>query len=196
MAGEETKRYMELQMDEMKDFHAENAEDKDTASKNKEDNREKEAEIARLYEDLAEYEEDLECFENELEVVNANELKEISKSLTQNFPDEERDYEQELKAVLEAGWTHMVETLKTHPKEQLEIIKESDFSDVVKKLSAAYPDYTGNFETDIKEILVKRWEMLIAIKKEHIKEEIAEIKTAGLKPSYAKRVYKRYRGIK
>ena len=196
MGEKETKRYMELQMEEMKNFHEENAEKKDASSKKKDDSREKEAEIARLYEDLAEYEEDLECFENELEVINANELKEISKSLTQNFPDEERDYEKELKAVLEAGWTHMVEVLNTHPKEQLEIIKESDFSDVVEKLSAAYPDYTGNFETDIKEVLVKRWEMLIAIKKEHIKEEIAEIKTAGLKPNYAKRVYKRYHGIK
>lgn len=195
MADNETKRYMEMQMDEMKTFHAENAKDKDTPSKKKNDNREKEAEIAILYEDLAEYEEDLECFENELEVVNANELKEVSNALTQNFPDEERNYEQELKVVLEAGWTHMVEVLKSHPKEQLEIIKENDFCDIAEKLSAAYPEYSGSFESEIKNILVKRWETLIAIKKEHIKEEIAEIKTAGLKPSYAKRVYKRYHGI-
>jgi tetratricopeptide (TPR) repeat protein len=196
MAGEETKRYMELQMDEMKDFHSENAEEKAPASKRKDDNREKEAEIAKLYEDLAEYEEDLECFENELEVVNANTLKEISRSLTQNFPDEERDYEQELKAVLEASWTHMVEVLNTHPKEQLNIIRENEFCNIAEKLSEAYPEYSGSFESDIKNILVKRWETLIAIKKEHIKEEIAEIKTAGLKPHYAKRVYKRYHGIK
>ena len=193
MADQETKRYMELQMEEMKTYHAENAEEKDSTPKN--DNREKEAEIARLYEDLAEYENDLECFENELEVVHANELKDISSSLTQNFPDEERNYEQELKAVLEAAWTHFVEVEKTHPKEQLEIIKENDFCDIVEKLNTAYPEYNGDFETDIRDILVKRWETLIAIKKEHIKEEIAEIKTLGLKPHYAKRVYKRYHGI-
>ena len=193
MADQETKRYMELQMEEMKTYHAENAEEKDSTPKN--DNREKEAEIARLYEDLAEYENDLECFENELEVVHANELKDISSSLTQNFPDEERNYEQELKAVLEAAWTHFVEVEKTHPKEQLEIIKENDFCDIAEKLNTAYPEYNGDFETDIRDILVKRWETLIAIKKEHIKEEIAEIKTLGLKPHYAKRVYKRYHGI-
>ena len=196
MASEETKRYMELQMDEMKTFHAENAEKKDESSKKREDDREKEIEIVRLYEDLAEYEDDLECFEKELELVKANALKDIPSSFTQEFPDEKRDYDQELKDVLEAGWTHLVEVLHTHPKEQLDIIKENNFCDIEEKLSAAYPEYDGSFESDIKEILVKRWDTLIAIKKEHIKEEIAEIKTAGLKPSYAKRVYKRYHGIK
>ena len=198
MADKETKRYMELQMEEMKSFHAENEEDaekKDSAPKNNKTDREKEAEIAKLYEDLAEYEEDLECFENELEVVKTNELKDIGPSLTQNFPDEERDYNAELKTVVEAGWRHMVETLNTHPKEQLELIEKCDFADMAEKLTDAFPDYSGNFETEIKEVLVKRWEILIAIKKEHIKEEIAEIKTAGLKPHYAKRVYKRYHGI-
>ena len=195
MAGKETKRYMELQMDEMKDFHAENAEDKQKATKKKDDNREKEAEIARLYEDLAEYEEDLECFENELEVINSNGLKDLAAALTEAFPDEERDFANELKAVLEAGWRHRVETLNSHPKEQLELIEKCDFADAAETLSAAYPDDEGSFEADIKDIVVKRWEMLIAIKKEHIKEEIAEIKTAGLKPNYAKRVYKRYHGI-
>lgn len=196
MADKDTKRYMELQMEEMKNFHTQNAEKKDSDSKESKSDREKEAEIARLYEDLAEYEEDLECFEKELEIVKANALKDISKVLTESLQEEERDYEQELKTVLESGWTHMVEVLQTHPKEQLEIIKNNEFSDVEKKLSAAYPDYSGNFETDIRNLLVQRWETLIAIKKEHIKEEIAEIKTSGLKPHYAKRVYKRYHGIK
>ena len=205
MADKETKRYMELQMEEMKNFHTENAEDaqnseiaekKKSAPKKSTSNTEKEAEIAKLYEDLAEYEDDLQCFEDELEVVNSNDLKDIAQSLTQKFPDEERDYDAELKAVVEAGWRHMVETLNTHPKKQLELIEKSDFADVVEKLSNAFPDYNGNFETEIKEVIVKRWELLIAIKKEHIKEEIAEIKTAGLKPHYAKRVYKRYHGIK
>lgn len=195
MADKETKRYMEMQMEEMKSFHADNTEKQEATSKKKNDDREKEAEIARLYEDLAEYEEDLECFENELEVVKSNELKAISKALTENFPDEDRNYEQELKVVLEAAWTDMVEVQKTHPEEQLAIIKENDFCDIEEKLNTAYPEYEGSFETDIRNILIKRWELLIAIKKEHIKEEIAEIKTSGLKPNYAKRVYKRYHGI-
>lgn len=195
MADKETKRYMEMQMEEMKNFHADNTEKQEATSKKKNDDREKEAEIARLYEDLAEYEEDLECFENELEVVKSNELKAISKALTENFPDEDRNYEQELKVVLEAAWTDMVEVQKTHPEEQLAIIKENDFCDIEEKLNTAYPEYEGSFETDIRNILIKRWELLIAIKKEHIKEEIAEIKTSGLKPNYAKRVYKRYHGI-
>jgi len=196
MADKDTKRYMELQMEEMKTFHAKNAENKDSTSKNSNSEREKEAEIAKLYEDLAEYENDLECFEKELEIVKTNELKDISKILTESLLDEERNYEQELKTVLESGWTHMVEVLQSHPKEQLEIIKDNAFCDVVEKLSTAYPEYSGTFETDIKNLLIQRWETLIAIKKEHIKEEIAEIKTSGLKPHYAKRVYKRYHGIK
>ena len=196
MADKDTKRYMELQMEEMKTFHAKNAEKCDSATKDSNSEREKEAEIARLYEDLAEYEEDLECFEKELEIVNTSELKDISRVLTQSLLDEERDYEQELKTVLEAGWTHMVEELKTHPKEQLEIIKSNAFCDIEKKLSDAYPEYSGSFETDIRNLLVQRWQTLITIKKAHIKEEIAEIKTSGLKPHYAKRVYKRYHGIK
>jgi tetratricopeptide (TPR) repeat protein len=197
MADKDTKRYMELQMEEMKTFHANNAENNDTTSKNNSNSdREKEAEIAKLYEDLAEYEEDLECFEKELEIVKTNALKDISKILTESLQDEERDYEQELKTVLESGWTHMIEVLQTHPKEQLEIIRNNEFSDIEKKLSAAYPESNGTFETDIRNLLVQRWETLIAIKKEHIKEEIAEIKTSGLKPHYAKRVYKRYHGIK
>ncbi len=196
MADKDTKRYMELQMEEMKNFHTKNAEKKDSTPKESKSDREKEAEIAKLYEDLAEYENDLECFEKELEIVKTNELKDISKILTQSLLDEERDYEKELKTVLESGWTQMVEVLKTHPKEQLEIIKDNAFCDVAEKLSAAYPEDSDVFETDIKNLLIQRWETLIAIKKEHIKEEIAEIKTSGLKPHYAKRVYKRYHGIK
>jgi len=195
MADKDTKRYMEMQMDEMKDFHSENNEEKDSTPKKRNDDREKHAEVAKLYEDLAEYEEDLKCFEDELEVVNANELKDIAASLTQKLPDEERDYEKELKAVLEAGWTFMVEVQKTHPKEQLDLIKDSDLSDVVEKFNSTFTDYVGDFETDVRNILVKRWETLIAIKKEHIKEEITEIKTLGLKPNYVKRAYKIYHGI-
>jgi tetratricopeptide (TPR) repeat protein len=192
MAGQETKRYLELQMEELKAAHAVNAED---APKNMTNNRSKNAEIAKLYEDAAEYEEDLACFEKELEIVNAHPLKDIAASLIQKFPNEERDYAHELKTVLEMGWTHLVHVAKTHPPEQLELIKETDFCDVIEKLSAAYPDYHGDFESEVRDILLKRWEMLIAIKKDHIKEELAEIKIMGLKPNYVKRIYKEFHGL-
>lgn len=201
MSDKETKRYMELQMDEMKSFHAENAENaenaekKDSSSKDDQRQRDKNAEIAKMYEDVAEYEEGLKAFEEELEIVNANALKDIAAALIQNFPEEERDYAQELKTILELGWTHLVEVEKTHPKEQLDLIKETEFGDVVEKLNTAYPDYNGDFETDIRNFLVKRWENLISITKTHIKEELAEIKTTGLKPKYVKRVYEEFHGI-
>jgi hypothetical protein len=199
MADKETKRYMELQMEELKAAHGENADEETPTPKKSNDNNAKNAknaEIAKMYEDAAEYEEDLKGFEEELEIVNANELKDIAAALIQKFPNEERDYAQELRTILEMGWTHFVEVEGTHPKEQLELIKETEFGDVVEKLSTAYPDYNGDFEMDIRGLLVKRWENLIAIKKEHIQQELAEIKTTGLKPKYVKRVYEQFHGIK
>lgn len=206
MADENKKLYLELQMDELKtalgvevdhsvcDANKKEkiAKLKDSAEKN---NRAKNADVAKLYENAAEYEKELECFEKELEVVNVNELKDIAEVLTKNFPDEERDYLQELKTVVLAGWTYFVEIDKTHPIEQLELIKETDFPNLIEKLSTLYPDYSGDFESDIRRILVKRWETLIAIKKEHIEEEIEEIYIAGLKPSFVKRIYKEFHGI-
>ena len=195
MADQKTKRYLELQMEELKAAHAENAEEEASAPKKNTKDNSKNAEIAKMYEDAAEYEEGLKAFEEELEIVNANALKDIAAALIQKFPNEERDYVQELKTILEMGWTHLVEVEKTHPKEQLELIKETEFGDVVEKLNAAYPDYNGDFEADVRNFLVKRWENLIAITKEHIKEELAEIKTTGLKPKYVKRVYEQFHGI-
>lgn len=196
MAEQKTKRYLELQMEELKAAHAEAEGEENNAApkKNTKDNS-KNAEIAKMYEDAAEYEEGLKAFEEELAIVNANTLKDIAAALIQKFPNEERDYAQELSNVLVMGWTHLVEVEKTHPKEQLELIKETEFGDVVEKLNAEYPDYTGDFEADVRNFLVKRWENLIAITKEHLKEELAEIKTTGLKPKYVKRVYEQFHGI-
>ncbi|GIT99734.1 hypothetical protein TSL6_02410 [Sulfurovum sp. TSL6] len=196
MAEQKTKRYLELQMEELKAAHAEaeGEENNSAPTKNTRDNS-KNAEIAKMYEDAAEYEEGLKAFEEELEIVNANALKDIAAALIQKFPNEERDYAQELQTILEIGWAHLVEVEKTHPKEQLELIKETEFNDVVEKLNTAYPDYNGDFEADVRNFLVKRWENLIAITKEHLKEELAEIKTTGLKPKYVKRVYEQFHGI-
>ncbi|WP_418641017.1 hypothetical protein [Sulfurimonas sp. ST-27] len=195
MATQETKRYMEMQMQELKEACAANEEEKKPAPKKANNNRDKNAEIAKLYEDAAEYEEDLKGFQEELEIVNANEFKDIPDLLKEKFSTQERDYAQEIRTLLEATWAHYVNVEKTHPQEQLDIIKTTALHEIVTALAKAYPDYEGDFESDIKEILVKRWEMLIAIKKEHIKEEIAEIKILGLKPNYVQRIYKQFHGI-
>jgi molybdopterin converting factor small subunit len=195
MADTDTKRYMELQMEELKATLDTDEEEEKKKTLKKQANNAKNAEIAKMYEDAAEYEADLKGFEEELEIVNANELKNIASALVEQFPEEERDYALELQTIIEAGWTHFIEVEQTHPKEQLEIIKKTDFGDVVEALNKAYPDYSGDFEKDVRALLVKRWENLIAIKKEHVKQELAEIKTTGLKPKYVKRVYEQYHGI-
>lgn len=189
------KRLLELQMEELKESYGIKREDSDVERPSNA-RSEANAKIAKLYEDAAEYEEELECFEEELEIINTNELRDVTAVLIQKSPNGEGNYAQELKDVLEAGWTHLVEVKKTHPKEQLELIKETEFCDVVERLNAVYPEYNGDFETEVRDILVKRWETLISIKKEHIQEEREDIEEyRGLKPDYAKGVYKKYHGI-
>lgn len=180
MGDKSTKRYMELQMEELKDTYG--VDESPDAKKSKENHarNEKNAEIAKLYEDAAEYEEDLASFEAELEIIHANKLEDIAKALTETLPSEERNYAAELKAVLEAGWAE--------ESDKLEMIKEKDFEDIAATLQ-------GDLETEVRDIFINRWKMLIEIKKEHIKEELAEIKVRGLKPNFVKRIYKQYHGI-
>lgn len=205
MADDSKKLYIEMQMDELKESLGVQEEDsaraineakiaqlKDEAAKK---NRDKNADVAKLYENAAEYEKELELFEKELEIINTNKLKDVASVLTKTLPDEERNYPHELKAAIVTAWKYFVENEKTHPIEQLELIEATEFSDIVEKLMIAYPNYNGDFETSIRGILVKRLETLIAIKKEHIEEEIEEIYIAGLKPSFVKRIYKEYHGI-
>ena len=193
MADLETKRYMEMQMDELKD--ALDHDDAPAPKKNVDKDNEKNAELAKIYEDAYEYEEELENFQAELEIVNEHKLHNIAAALKRDLPDAERNYEQELHNILVATWTYRVETEKTHPVEELNVIKASDFNCVVETFKAAFPDYEGDFEADYKALLVTRLETLIAIKKDHIKEEHTEIKIMGLKPNFVKRIYKKYHGI-
>ncbi|MCH9812886.1 MAG: hypothetical protein K0U47_02965 [Epsilonproteobacteria bacterium] len=193
MAEKKTKRYLELQMEELKATYG--VEEKATAPKKSKDHKDKNAKIAKLYEDAAEYKEDLKCFEEELEIVKVNNLRDIATALSQKFPNEERDYAQELRTIVEMGWVHFVEVDNTHPQEQLKLIEETEFGDIVEMLKILYPDYSGDFEVDIRTLLIKRWETLIAIKKEHIAEELAAIKVLGLKPNYVEKIYKQYHGI-
>lgn len=141
MAGEEKKRYLEMQMEELKATYGVEKEDSTSVnSKVDKARNEKDAEIAKLYEDAAEYEEDLKYFEEELKTIQSTDLADIAAVLTKKFPETERDFAQELKVVLEAGWKHSVDVEKTHPKEQLELIKETKFCDVVEKFKTTYPD--------------------------------------------------------
>ena len=164
---------------------------KDTSATDK-----KNIELAKMYEDIAEYEAELEGFEEELAVINENELKDIPAAFSKKFPNEDRDYAQELKSIVAATWTHFVEVEKTHSAEYLPLIEKTEFCDLVEKLNATYPEYDGSFEKEVRKILVTRWEAFISIKKEHIKEEVDDLYIAGLKPSFVKRIYKQVHGIK
>ncbi len=193
MAEQKTKRYLEMQLDELKTEYGEEADQSTTTSK---DNKnEKNAKIAEIYEDCWEYEEDLAGFEAELEIVKANDLNEIAQALIEAFPGEERDYAQELQTVVQNTWINLVEVEQSHPQEQLDLIRSTSFCELVDKFNTAFSDYKGDFKAEVREALIKRWEMLISIKKAHIKEELAEIKTMGLKPNYVKRIYKQYHNI-
>lgn len=196
MAENKQKLLLELQMEELKATYGIKPEDSIPQADRPNMNRTPEkAKIAKLYEDAAEYEEDLRCFEAELQIIDTTKIKDITHALNKEFPNYEGNYVQESKAVLEAGWTNLVEVEKTHPQEQLECIKNSELSSVLEKLNTQYPNYSGNFEDDIKNILIKRWEMLIAIKKEHIKEELAEMKLRGMKPDHIRKVYNKFHGL-
>lgn len=150
----------------------------------------KNIELAKLYEDAYEYEEELVAFEAELEIVNTHKIEELATALAKELPNKERDYNKELQGILVATWTHKVETLKTHPKEQLDFIKECRLSNVVEKLSSTFSEYEGDFSKEVKAAFTDRLQTLITIKKQHIEEEEEDIYIAGLKPSYVKRIYK------
>lgn len=193
MAGQNTERYMEMQMDELNEFL--DAKKEVEPKKKKPVRNEKNRQVAELYEDCWEYEEDLAAFEAELEVIQNSTLATLPEALMQAFDLPDRDFKNELKGLIEAAWHEKVEVQKTHPKEQLEVIRNSEYNDIVANLEERFSSYAGDFSKEIMDLFIARWQMLIGIKKDHIKEEIAEIKTAGLKPHYAKRIYKEYHGI-
>ena len=168
---------------------------KEDATKKAAKHRPENIKLAKLYEDAYEYEEELASFEAELEVIDAHKIEDMVTALTQELPDKQRDYNKELQDILVATWAHKVETQKTHPQEQLEIIKNSTLSDVVEKLNTAFPQYEGDFSKELKASFTDRLKMLIEIKKDHIKEEIDELEIAGLKPSFVKRIFKQVNGL-
>lgn len=190
---------MEKQMDELKAFLSSDGNEafqNDSEKKSERLNQtisrqnQKNIELAKLYNDAYEYEQELAAFEAELEIVEAYNLQELATALTQKLPNENREYEKELHGILIATWQHKVEVLKTHPKEQLEVIKMATLLNVIEILKSKFPTYEGDFTTEIKASFIDRLKTLIAIKKEHIDEEISELKIAGLKPSFVKRIHK------
>lgn len=180
-AREETKRLMELQKDALKEEYGvdTNAAARIPANARSANNKR----IAELYEDAAEYEAELEAFEKELEILNDNTLTDLVAKLNENNPEYEGDYAKEIGEVVVNAFTQSVED-KSHTSEQLEIVKTMDFT-----------AYSGDFEAEIREILVKRWEFLIEIKKEHVADERAELKLRGMKPDHVRKVYYNYHGV-
>jgi len=194
--SESEKLLMELQMEELRASLGITKEESDTKKKPDNTRSEANAKIAALYEAAGEYEAELERFEAELELIESHGLSELVVVLGEAFPGEDGSVEQELKSVIEAGWRQLTEVKQTHPVEQIALIDGSEFGDMCSKLKTQYPAYEGDFEAQMKEILVKRWEMLIEIKKEHIAEEREEIEEhRGLKPDYARGVYRKYHGL-
>ncbi len=196
MAEQKRKRYLELQMEELKEAHADNIAQNAGVKKENPNHNAKNAAIAEMYNDAAEYEADLKGFEDELFLVNKHSFKDIATEMHAAFPkEEERDFLVELNTIVELGWTDLVEVQKTHPVEQLKLIKATDFTQMIEVFNAKFPDYAGDFEAEARVFLAQRWERIINIKKEHIKQELYEINTSGLKAKYVKRVYQKYHGL-
>ena len=178
---DEARRLMEIQKDALKEEHGVDvsAGPRIPANARSENNRK----IAELYDDAAEYEAELKGFEAELEILNENALADLVVKLNENNPEYEGDYAKEISEVAINGFTQLVDA-KTHTTEQLELVKQIDFT-----------AYTGDFEAELKEILVKRWEFLIEMKKEHIADERAEMKLMGMKPDHIRKVHYNYHGV-
>ncbi len=196
MAEKKTKRYLEMQMEELREAHADNIAQNPTIKKINPNHNAKNAAIAEMYNDAAEYEVDLKGFEDELFLVNKHSFKDIADEMHKAFPKEdERDFLAELNTIVELGWTDLVEVQKTHPEEQLNLLKATDFTQMIEVFNAKFTNYTGDFEVEARVFLAQRWERLINIKKEHIKQELYEINTSGLKAKYVKSVYRKYHGL-
>jgi len=182
MAGKENRRIMEMQMDALKDEHGvdiDSSKDRIPANARSANNKK----LADLYDDAAEYEAELKGFEAELEILNDNALAGLVSKLNESNPEYEGDYAKEIAEVAVNGFTQFVE-VKSHSQEQLELVKKMDFT-----------SYSGELETEIREILVKRWEFLVEIKKEHVADERAEMKLMGMKPDHLRKVHYNYHGL-
>ncbi len=80
-------------------------------------------------------------------------------------------------------------------KATLEIVQNTPIKDLVDKLNEYNDKYDGNYENEIREVLVKRWNVAIDITKEFIQEEEEQLKNI-IKPKYAKKVFDELRAKK
>jgi hypothetical protein len=87
------------------------------------------------------------------------------------------NYAKEVSEVAVNGFTQLIEA-GTHTREQMD-----------------FTAYNGDLESDLKEILVNRWEFLIEIKKEHVADERADMKLRCMKPDHIRKVYYNYHGV-
>jgi hypothetical protein len=178
---DEARRLMEIQKDALKEEHGVDTSSAPRIPANaRSANNEK---IAKLYDDAAEYEAELKGFEVEFEILNDNALADLVAKLNENNPEYEGNYAKEVGEVAVNGFAQLVEA-KTHTGEQLELVKQMDFT-----------AFSGEFESELKEILVKRWEFLIEIKKEHVADERADMKLRGMKPDHIRKVHYNYHGV-
>lgn len=184
------KSTMQHQMDELREVHGANSEINIKNKKVEQSGQEKDREIAELYEDLYQYKQDLKCFEDELALINRHEVEELL-DIFEDYKLDSRDYNKDLIGIIEH---HLQQKLEKGEYEAstLELLKGKNFQHTIEALVKTN---TIEILSELKDTFIKRWEILIEIKKEHIKEEEKEIKVRGLKPYYAERVYKRYHGI-
>lgn len=189
MGNESKKSLMQLQMDELKETHGVTAEEEIQVDQS---GMEKDREIAELYADLAEYKLDLKCFEDELHLVKNNSVKDILNVL-EEYKLDSRNYNDDLMSVLDYSIKQKIQEDSSYNIIPLDLVEGEKYSNAISKLIEK--STLEVIEKEIKEIFIKRWNMLIEIKKEHIKEETAEIKVRGLKPYYAQRIYNRYHGL-
>ncbi len=159
-------------MEELQETYA----DKSVKKETKKDDKfnEKNAKLAELYEDAAEYEEELEQLEKELDIIKNTSFENLIKSLSFNNANN-RDFESELKNIV-------LSKIDEDKKREVESLTFEEFSKL-------------NYVDEIKSIIQQHWELLIEIKKEHIKEEHSNLKIMGLKPHFVKKIYKQVNGL-
>lgn len=180
----EEKSLMQLQMEELKIV---NASEEENEKNEVTSGREEDREIAELYADVYEYKLDLKMFSDELVLIKRNELKDLLGEL-EEFNLDSRDYHEDLLNVL----YHTIDTQELFDANVRKKIEAKDFNDA---LDIVVDIYGNDILDKLKEFFIQRWELIINIKKDHIKDEESEIKVRGLKTYYAERVYKRYHGL-
>lgn len=191
MENNKTQTYMKLQMEELKTAHGVEPEQK---RKDDKSGRPEDKEIADLYSDCAEYEDELDRFERELEIIATHPIDTLAEALAQASDDDLQETMQKLHAVILHGYEHKCEQGEVS-QEIVDLVAGTGYAALVSTLAKAHGLEREPVQTQLRAMLEQRWQLYIDIKKEHIKEEVSYIKALGLKPHYAQKVYRRYHGL-